>query len=62
MTVYLLQVTSCSDEDREYFMPWYSDYFVFDSPEKREGKIKELMAENKYLGDENFHETELEIM
>ncbi len=62
MTVYLLQVTYCSDEDREYFMPWYSDYFVFDLPGKREDKIKELMAENEYLGDENFHETELEIM
>lgn len=62
MKVYLLQVSSCSEEDREYFLPWYCDYFVFDSLEKREDKIKELMAKDEYLSDENFHETELEII
>lgn len=62
MTVYLLQVSYCSEEDREYFLPWYCKYFAFDSLEKREDKIKELMADDENLGEENFHETELEII
>lgn len=62
MKVYLLQVSSCSEEDREYFLPWYCDYFAFDSLEKREDKIKELMAKDDDLSEENFHETELEII
>lgn len=61
MTVYLLQVSTYSCEDREYFMPWYSDYFAFDSSEKRENKIKELMDLDEYLTEENFHQEELEI-
>lgn len=62
MKVYLLQITYANKDDQEYFMPWYCDYFAFDSLEKREDKIKELMAEDDNLSDKSFHETKLEII
>ena len=70
MTLYMLAVTTAPDGAREYFMPWYTDHMIFDSMEKRDGKIKEILShvgedghEYEYISEEeNLYTTEMELM
>ena len=61
MKVYLLQVTHSDEEDREYFMPWYSEYFVFKTFEERSAKEAEILKDNADLTNDNLYTTELEM-
>jgi len=70
MKLYMLAITTASDGDREYFMPWYTEHMIFDSEEKRDEKRKEILShfgesdhEYEYLSEsENLYTTEMELI
>ena len=54
--MHILYVTTSSEEDREYFMPWYSDFYICETVEVLQRTKKQLMDSDDSLGEENFHE------
>ena len=70
MKLYVLALTTAPDGAREYFMPWYTDHMIFDSEEKRNKKIDEILShtgedghEYEYITfEENIYTFETELL